>query len=99
WGLDGLAIEVSVETRILAHSIPTPYSNPDRTAHWIMQERHEAEIDAYDGRPSIPAPRPGMKWLLRSGNESPSVYPAGTSISFSVATDSSVGPGVVNASA
>ena len=99
WGLDGLAIEVPVETRILAHTIPPPYSNPDRTAHWIMQERHDAEIDAHDGRPAIRAPRPGMKWLLWWGNESPSVYPAGTSVSFSVATDSSVGPGVVNASA
>src|SRR5205085_6621759 len=29
WGLDGFAIEVPVETRILAHSVPAPYSNPD----------------------------------------------------------------------
>src|SRR5215475_2797497 len=60
WGFDGLAIEVPVETRILAHTIPPPYSNPDRTAHWIMQERHEAQIDGHDGSPSIPAPHTGM---------------------------------------
>jgi len=99
WGLDGFAIEVPVQTRILAHSIPPPYSNPDRTAHWIMEERHDGQVDAHDGRLSIPSPRPGMKLLLWWGDESPSVYPAGTSVSFSVATDSSVGPGVVKASA
>jgi hypothetical protein len=33
------------------------------------------------------------------GDESPSVYPPGTSVAFSVATDSTVGPGVVRSSA
>src|SRR6266853_516274 len=64
WGLDGFAIEVPEETRILSNSVPGPYSNPDRTARWIMEERHEEQLDAHDGRVNVPAPRPGMKLLL-----------------------------------
>jgi hypothetical protein len=79
--------------------VPPPYANPDCTAHWFLAERHEEQLDAHDGRINVPGPRPGMKLLLWWGNESPSVYPPGTTVSFSVATDSSFGPGVVNASA
>jgi hypothetical protein len=99
WGLDGFAIEVPVQTRVLAHTVPPPYANPNRTAYWHMEERHEQQVDAHDGRVNVPAPRPGMKLLLWWGVESPSVYPPGTTVAFSVTTDSSVGPGVVKASA
>jgi hypothetical protein len=99
WGLDGFAIEVPVQTRLLAHTIPTPHSNPDRTAYWIMEERYEAEVDPHDGRVSIPAPRPGMKLLLWWGEQSPSVYPPGTTVTFSIATAASVHAGVVTGSA
>jgi hypothetical protein len=58
-----------------------------------MEERHERQLDAHDGRENIPAPRPGMKLLVWWGVESPSVYPPGTSVTFSVATDASIGPG------
>src|SRR5438128_376263 len=34
WGLVGFAIEVPVQTRVLARTVPPPYSNPDRTAYW-----------------------------------------------------------------
>src|SRR5437016_1493907 len=60
WGLDGFAIEVPVQTRVLAHTVPAPHSNPDRNAYWIMEERYEAWVDAHDGQVSTPAPRPGM---------------------------------------
>jgi len=48
---------------------------------------------------STPAPRPGMKLLCWWGMESPSVYPPGTTVTFSVTTDSSVGPGIASGSA
>ncbi len=99
WGLDGFAIEVPVQTRVLAHTLPAPHANPDRNAYWVMEERYEACVDPHDGKVSIPAPRPGMKWLWWWGMESPSVYPPGTTVTFSVATDSLVGPGVATASA
>jgi len=97
WGLDGFAIEVPVQTRVLAHTVPPPYSNPNRAAYWHMAERYEEQVDAHDGRVNVPAPRPGMKFLLWWGVESPSVYPPGTTVVFSVSTDSSVGPGIVKA--
>jgi len=99
WGLDGFTIEVPLETRVLTRTLPAPYTNPDSTAYWIMEERHEGQVDAHDGEVNIPAPRPGMKLLVWWGRESPSVYPPGTSVTFSVATDSSVGPGAVRGSA
>ncbi len=99
WGLDGFAIEVPVQTRVLAHTVPAPHSNPDRNAYWIMEERYEASVDPHDGQVSIPAPRPGMKLLWWWGMESPSVYPPGTTVTFSVTTDSSVGPGIASGSA
>jgi hypothetical protein len=99
WGLDGFAIEVPVQTRVLAHTVPPPHSNPDRTAYWIMEERYEASVDPHDGKINVPAPGPGMKVLFWWGEQSPSVYPPGTAVTFSVATASSVGPGVVMGSA
>jgi hypothetical protein len=99
WGLDGFAIEVPVQTRVLARTVPPPHSNPDRTAYWIMDERYEAWVDPHDGKVSIPAPQPGMKLLVWGGMESPSVYPPGTTVTFSVTTDASVRPGVVSGTA
>src|SRR6266542_3072292 len=99
WGLVGFAIEVPVQTRVLSRTVPPPYSNPDRTAYWIMGEQFEASVDPHDGKVDIPAPRPGMKWLVWRGMESPSVYPPGTTVTFSVTTDASVGPGIVSGSA
>src|SRR6266478_202739 len=99
WGLDGFAIEVPVQTRVLDHTVPAPHANPDRNAYWIMEERYEAWVDAHDGQVSTPAPRPGMKLLWWWGMESPSVYPPGTTVTFSVTTDSSVGPGIASGSA
>ena len=99
WGLDGFALEVPVQTRVLAQTVPAPYSNPDGSAYWVMEERYEASIDPHDGKVSIPAPRPGMKLLWWGGMQSPSVYPPGSTVTFSAATDASVGPGVVIASA
>src|SRR5206468_7680133 len=59
----------------------------------------EAWVDAHDGQVSTPAPRPGMKLLWWWGMESSSVYPPGTTVTFSVTTDSSVGPGIASGSA
>jgi hypothetical protein len=98
WGLDGFAIEVPVHIRILSHTVPAPYSNPDRPAYWIMEERHEASVDPHDGRVNIPAPQPGMKLLFWWGMESPSVYPPGTAVTFSITTDASIAPGAVRGS-
>jgi hypothetical protein len=99
WGLDGFTIEVPLETHVLAHTVPAPYANPDSTAYWIMEERYQGQVDSHDGEVNIPAPRPGMKLLVWWGEQSPSVYPPGTTVTFSVATDASVGPGIVRGSA
>jgi len=99
WGLDGFAIEVPVQTHVLGRTVPGPYSDTDHTGYWVMEERHEACVDPHDGRVSIPAPRPGMKLLWWWGMESPSVYPPGATVTFSVTTDSSVEPGSASASA
>ena len=82
WGLDGFAVEVPVETRVLARTVPEPHANPDHTAYWVMEERHEASVDPHDTRVSIPAPRRGMKWLWWWGMESPSIYPPGNYCDF-----------------
>ncbi len=99
WGLGGFAVEVPVQTHVLARTVPEPHVNPNHTAYWVMEERHEAWVDPHDGRVAIPAPRPGMKWLWWWGMESPSVYPPGSTVTFSVGTDISVGPGAVAVSA
>jgi hypothetical protein len=99
WGLDGFAIEVPIQTRLLTHTVPPPHSNPDGNAYWIMEERYEASVDPHNGKVNVPAPRPGMKMLVWWGMESPCVYPPGTSVSFSVSTDSAFEPGIVKASA
>ncbi len=98
WGLDGFAIEVPAQTRVLAHTIPAPYSNPDGNAYWIMEERHEASVDPHDRRVNVPAPKPGNKLLIWWGEQSPSVYPPGTTLTFSLTTDDTVAPGAVGAS-
>src|SRR5437773_3984638 len=64
WGLDGFAIEVPLQARVLARTIPPPFSNPDRTAYWIMEERYDVSLDPHDGRPNVAAPQAGRKWLV-----------------------------------
>ena len=93
WGLDQFAIEVPIETHVVAHSVPPPYS--DANAYWIMQETREAQVDPHDGRSWLPAAKPGRKWLLWSGLQSPSVYPPDSTATFSLATDTEVLPGTV----
>ena len=95
-GLDHFVVEVPVQTRVLAFTVPAPYANPNGNARWIMLERQEPWLDAHDGRVISPSPRVGWKWLMWWGLESPSVYPAGSTAVFSVTTDSSVSPGDVN---
>ncbi|MGH7968358.1 MAG: lectin-like protein, partial [Limisphaerales bacterium] len=95
WGLDMFAIEVPAQLKVLAYTVPTPYSNPDRTAYWIMQERQDAWIDPHDARVILPAAQTGRKWLFWWGMESPSVYPPGTTVTFSITADASVKTGHV----
>jgi hypothetical protein len=97
--LDLFGIEVPVQTRVWAHTVPPPYTNPDGTAYWEMQEILEATIDPHDGSVTVPAPQPGRKWLLWHGYQSPSVYPPGTTATFTVKTDTSAEPGIVRESA
>ena len=99
WGLDGFSVEVPAQTRILSSSVPAPYANPDSTAYWILQEKSDGWVDPHDQRLIVPNPRPGMKLLFWWGQESPSVYPPGSTVSFSVATRASEPAGLVNASA
>ena len=96
WGLDQFVIEVPVQTKVLSYTVPPPYSNPDGNAYWIMQERQEPWRDAHDGRIISPAPRAGWKWLMWHGMESPSVYPPGATAVFTLTTDDTVKPGLVN---
>jgi hypothetical protein len=95
-GLDVFLIEVPVETRILAQTIPPPYSNPEGSgAQWVFLETHEAQVDPHDNQAWLIAAPPGKKYLLWCGQQPPSVYPPGTSASFSLTTDSSIKPGAV----
>ena len=76
WGLDGFAIEVPVQTRVLARTVPPPHSNPYRNAYWIMEERYEAWVDPHDGKVGIPAPQPGMKLVAWWGGGAGERLPA-----------------------
>jgi len=64
WGLDAFAIEVPIQTRLSAHTVPPPPSNPDGNAYWIMEERYEASVDPHNGKVNVPAPGSGMKMLV-----------------------------------
>jgi hypothetical protein len=99
WGLDQFAVDVPVETRVLAHTVPPPYANPDGTAYWVMLETREAQVDPHDGKAWLPAAPPGRKWLIWAGQQSPSVYPPKATATFSLTTDAIVKPGVVNGTA
>ncbi len=94
-GLDHFAVEVPIETQVLAHIVPPPYANPHGTAYWEMLETQMAQVDAHDGKAWLPAAQPGRKWILWSGRMPASVYPPRSTAKFSVTTDASVIPGTV----
>lgn len=94
-GLDGFVIEVPVETRVLSHTVPPPYSNGHGDAYWIMNETVDAQVDPHDGQAWLPAAAPGKKWLIWGGVQPSSVYPAERTVVFSLTTDASVAPGAV----
>jgi hypothetical protein len=96
WGLDEFAVEVPIQTHISTNSVPPPYSNSDGNAYWIMQEISQAQVDPHDGRTWLPAPEHGRKWILWSGMQSPSVYPPGSTATFSLTTDAVTRPGRVS---
>ena len=95
-GLDMFALEVPAELRVLAYTVPPPYTNPSGTAYWIMEQRQDPLKDSHDSRVLIPAPQPGKKRLKWCGMQSPSVYPPGTTATFSITTDSLVKSGNVH---
>src|SRR5258708_6012814 len=95
WGLDFFAIEVPAATQVLDFTVPQPFSNPDRIAYWIMEQKYEAWVDPHDGRVIVPVPRPRWKWLMWQGEQSSSVYPSGSTVSFSLVTDAAAKPGLV----
>jgi len=95
WGLDQFAIDVPTETRVLAHTVPPPYGNPDGNAYWVMVETREAQVDPHDQRAWLPAAKAGRKWIIWEGLQSPSVYPPGSTATFSLTTDASVEPGTI----
>ena len=95
WGLDQFAIDVPRETRVLAHTVPPPYGNPDGNAYWVMVQTREAQVDPHDEREWLPAAKAGRKWIVWEGLQSPSVYPPGTVATFSLTTDASVEPGTI----
>lgn len=99
WGLDQFAIDVPAQTRVLASSVPPPYANPNGNAYWVMVETREAQADPHDGRAWLPAAKPGRKWIIWEGLQSPSVYPPGSMATFSLTTDTSVKPGSVASTA
>lgn len=96
WGLDEFAVEVPIQTHVLTNSVPPPYSNPDGNAYWIMQETSQAQVDPHDGRTWLRVPEPGKKWILWSGMQSPSIYPPGSIVTFSLMTDTATRPGKVS---
>jgi len=99
WGLDMFGIEVPLQTVVLSYTVPPPYANPDGTAYWIFQQTTSATIDPHDNSVTVPASQPGKKWLLWRGQQSPSVYPPGTTATFRIKTTSSVRPGFVRETA
>jgi hypothetical protein len=81
---------------VLAYTVPPPYSNPEGSgAQWVFGESHEAQVDPHDNQAWLSAPPAGKKWLSWGGQQPPSVYPPGTTATFSLTTDSSIKPGVV----
>jgi hypothetical protein len=95
-GLDVFVIEVPVETRVLAYSVPPPYSNSEGSeAQWVFHETQEAQVDPHNNQAWLSAPATGKKWLRWAGQQPPSVYPAGTTVIFSLTTDSAIKPGAV----
>jgi RNA polymerase sigma factor (sigma-70 family) len=95
WGLDQFAIEVPIKTHVLTNSIPPPYSNPDGSAYWTVQESRQAQVDDHDGRVWLPAAGPGKKWILWWGQQSSSVYPSNSIVTFSLTTDAATKPGKI----
>jgi hypothetical protein len=95
-GLDHFAVEVPIETEVLAHTVPLPYANPHGYAYWVMLETQTAQVDAHDSNAWLPAAQPGWKWILWSGRQPASAYPPGRTAKFSVTTDSSVMPGTIS---
>jgi hypothetical protein len=95
-GLDVFVIEVPVEARVLTYSVPPPYSNPEGSeAQWVFHESQEAQVDPHNNQAWLAAPATGKKWLRWVGQQPPSVYPAGTTVTFSLTTDSAIKPGAV----
>ena len=95
-GLVVFVIEVPVQARVLAWSVPPPYSNPEGSrAQWVFHESYEAQVDPNDNQAWLSAPPAGKKWLRWAGQQPPSVYPSGTTVTFSLTTDSAIKPGVV----
>jgi hypothetical protein len=92
-GLNQFVVEVPANLRILDHTLPAPFQNPDGSAKWIMSESYTAQVDAHDSREWLPAPRRNMKWLMWGGVQPASCYPGGTSVTFSITTDHSLKPG------
>ncbi|HXB60191.1 MAG TPA: serine/threonine-protein kinase [Candidatus Acidoferrales bacterium] len=97
-GLDQFAVEVPAETKVLTNSVPPPYfGNPDGNDQWEMQETPEAQVDPHDGNTWLPAAKPGKKWILWIGHMPASVYPPGSTVTFSLMTDATIKPGDVPA--
>ena len=98
-GLDQFAVEVPVETKVLTNSVPPPYFGYfDGNTYWEMQETTEAQVDPHDGHDGntwLPAAKPGKKWILWSGQMPGSVYPPGSTATFSLTTDATTTPGEV----
>jgi hypothetical protein len=67
-GLSSFVMEVPTEIKLLAVTIPPPYSHTQSIAAWKMEERTEAYIDPHDQRVIFPAPKKGMKWLSWEGH-------------------------------
>ena len=95
WGLDLFFLQVPQQTQVLSFTVPQPY-DPQPGAYWIMEQRLDEGTDPHDGSVIYPSPGVGMKWLRWAGLQSPSAYPAGTTATFSITTDSAVAPGEVS---
>ena len=95
-GLDQFAVLVPKGTPVLANSVPPSFGgNPDGNDRWVMSETAEAQVDPNDGNTWLPAARPGKTWLLWSGQMPASVYPPGSTATFSLTTEAAIKPGKV----
>ncbi len=82
YGLDGFAIQIPNSATVTSYTVPAPYWGAP--GYWSAREAADSgELLELGDAPSDP----GYHWMLWSGFHQPSVYPIGSTATFSVTLD------------